>query len=796
MIAHISEDGCNRIQTVVEHTEGVYELCAKKAQKIHIANIARLCAIFHDIGKEKQRFQDYLLADEIQQKSLKGKIEHSSAGAKYIYDHYHGSTELVCKLLAELVSYAIAAHHGMFDKVNEEGELYWKKRLERAQDYDEVCENAKRDIFVHYDIDKILEGAKDELDFWLGRFVVLSGHNKEEMYFYFSCLQRLLLSVLIDADWEDTANFMTNKQEDEKGAEVVNIFEKAAKNFDQYMVDLKEKFKEEPRGEQEREIYRIRNAIQKECSEFAGCSAGIYCLSIPTGGGKTLSGLAYALTYAKQHPETERIVYVAPYISVIEQNVDIIKDAVGNANWVLEHHSNVIAEGEHQDEESNMWMDINWDEPFVCTTFVQFMNTLFSDKKQAIRRMHRLANAVIIIDEVQAMPIKCIYTFNSMINFLNEVCGANVVLCTATQPQLDNARLEHRIRYSEPTEMVGNIETRFKQFDRVDIVSPQHKGAVSFEELAEHILTNLQRYQSILAVLNTKSAVKYLYECLLEHVSDELEFYYLTTNLCAEHRSDVIRDIKQLCKRKDRKCIVVSTNLIEAGVDISFECVYRSMAGLDSIAQSAGRCNRNGELDRGVLYMVDVADENKGKMKELLSAINATEHVLYNRGNTKDLLAPSVMTEYYNFFYLTQEQREQMKFPIKRFDTDIYRLLYAGFESEDKTIVDYINNAAYKTVGREYQVIDQNMVGVIVPYKKGREVIHNMQQVNSYQEMQKWIRIAQRYTVNIPYYRLKQYMDQGIIYCCSDKFPEIYFASLGGYHSKMGFTGEIEDMIF
>ena len=194
--------------------------------------------------------------------------------------------------------------------------------------------------------------------------------------------------------------------------------------------------------------------------------------------------------------------------------------------------------------------------------------------------------------------------------------------------------------------------------------------------------------------------------------------------------------------------------------------------------------------------MVDVADENKGKMKELLSAINATEHVLYNRGNTKDLLAPSVMTEYYNFFYLTQEQREHMKFPIKRFDTDIYRLLYAGFESEDKTIVDYINNAAYKTVGREYQVIDQNMVGVIVPYKKGREVIHNMQQVNSYQEMQKWIRIAQRYTVNIPYYRLKQYMDQGIIYCCSDKFPEIYFASLGGYHSKMGFTGEIEDMIF
>ena len=138
MIAHISEDGCNRIQTVVEHTEGVYELCAQKAQKIHIANIARLCAIFHDIGKEKQRFQDYILADEIQQKSLKGKIEHSSAGAKYIYDHYHGSTELVCKLLAELVSYAIAAHHGMFDKVNEEGELYWKKRLERAQDYDDV----------------------------------------------------------------------------------------------------------------------------------------------------------------------------------------------------------------------------------------------------------------------------------------------------------------------------------------------------------------------------------------------------------------------------------------------------------------------------------------------------------------------------------------------------------------------------------------------------------------------------------------------------------------------------------
>ena len=168
-----------------------------------------------------------------------------------------------------------------------------------------------------------------------------------------------------------------------------------------------------------------------------------------------------------------------------------------------------------------------------------------------------------------------------------------------------------------PANMIKNIDTKFEKFDRVDIISMKGKGEISFEQLAEDVLKKSDKYNSILVVLNTKSAVRNLYELISSMIESTTDVYYLTTNLCAEHRGEYIDAIKQACKEKERKCIVISTNLIEAGVDISFECVFRSIAGLDSIAQSAGRCNRNGELERGTLYIVNVEGENRGRMEEL-----------------------------------------------------------------------------------------------------------------------------------------------------------------------------------
>lgn len=798
MIAHVSDEGLQREQTVEEHTYGVYRLSEYKANGMGFSNIAKLCAIYHDIGKEKQQFQNYIKANDDCKKKLKGKIEHSSSGAKYIYELYHAEhAEIEMKVLAELASYAVAAHHGVFDNINSEGKTYWKERLNKAQDYQEVCRNAEKDILKHYDRNQIENKAKKEMEIFLKKFVELSQDNRKEFRFYLACFQRMILSVLIDSDWEDTAYFMMNMPVEKRSLTCKEIFEKANDNCISYIEKMKYKFKICEKSESENNIYKVRNEIQKQCLTFAKNNAGIYCLSVPTGGGKTLSSLVYAIAYAKEHPETQRIFYVAPYISIIEQNVNVIKEAVGNIDWVLEHHSNVVVrEDRKQEDITKLWLDINWEEPFVCTTFVQFMNALFSDKKQAIRRMNKLANSVIIIDEVQAIPIQCIYTLNCMLNFLNNICKANIVLCTATQPQLANPRLEYKLHYSNSMNIIGDYENKFRQFDRVDVLIMDENKSVSLDRLAEHVMKEIAKFYSILIVLNTKSAVKKLYEIIQTLSIKNIKLYYLTTNLCAEHRSQVINDIKMICQEKKHKCIVVSTNLIEAGVDISFECVYRSIAGLDSISQTAGRCNRNGELKRGILYLVNLEGENKGKMKNLLSAIDATNRVLHSKNIEENILFPTSIEKFYNFYYFPQEQREKMKFPVKKYDTNIFDLLTNGYCVQDEDNYDHFNNAAYKTVGREYQLIEKNNVGIIVPYKEGNDIIFDLQKAENYQDIKKLIKCSQRYTVDIPNYKLTQYLEKGIVYPCSNVLKGIYAASLGRYDSKVGFTDEIQDLFF
>lgn len=337
--------------------------------------------------------------------------------------------------------------------------------------------------------------------------------NKKEILtdcqlFLFASLQRLMLSILIDADWEATSDFMNDVDTMEKqgGPDSAEVFAKAEENFESYMQELHRTVPLSQMTEREKKIMEGRNRLQQ---------------------------------------------------------------------------------------------DINWEEPFICTTFAQFMNTLFSDQSACVRRMHRLVNSVIIIDEVQSMSVKCVHTFNQMMNFLNAVCHADIILCTATQPTLQ--KTPYPVCYSETKDMIKEVEHWFERFERVKIQIPGTEHKYTLERLGEEILAQTDRYPSILVILNTKSAVGTLYDILKDF---PIQVEYLTTNLCAEHRSDKIEHIKQKLKEGKEKIVVVSTNLIEAGVDISFACVYRSMTGLDSLAQSAGRCNRNGERECGDLYLI------------------------------------------------------------------------------------------------------------------------------------------------------------------------------------------------
>lgn len=809
MIAHISDDGLNRVESVAEHVRKTALLCKEKGARCGLSKVMFLCGLLHDEGKCKQIFSEYLHAEEKERKKLRGTIAHASTGAKYIYDRYHGR-DGSAKIMAEMISYAIAAHHGIFDCVDKDHIDQFSERLGNVADYEEACGNAERDYLSEYDIDRIFGDAAEEFQAVWNKVKELfqkltpmsQAKDAGEMsvrcrHFLLSCLQRLMLSILIDSDWETTFDFMQNTDagadlsEKQPKSDAAEIFQKAAAHFDAYMQNMQNSLKEKQLTDKEKAIFAARDTLQKMCRQFARHPAGIYCLSIPTGGGKTLSGLAYALEFCRQHPKTERIIYVSPYISVTEQNAKVFREAVGNDDWILEHHSSVVSDGNSDSEDyrsqSASRFEIIWEERFICTTFVQFMNTLFSDHSASIRRMHRLVNAVVIIDEVQSMPVKCIHTFNYMISFLNAVCNTNIILCTATQPTLAEAQCP--ICYSEPKDMIQNSEDWYRRFERVRIETPARGRRYTFETLGAEIAGRTVEYPSILVVLNTKSAVHRLYE---ELKARKIDVLYLTTNLCAEHRSDRLASIKEALKNKKKPTVVVSTNLIEAGVDISFACVYRSMTGLDSLAQTAGRCNRNGEMDIGVVYLVELEGENTGTMTELQQNKRITEEILrqyYKEERPESLLMQSWLNEYYGQVYFYESDR--MNFPVKDLETNVLELLSTGFGPETKK---NFMNQAYKTAGRAYRVIDDHSFGVIVPYGKGEKLIAEIQEATDYSQIKACIRQAQRYTVNV---REGQYKEiAGLIQPVSEKIPGLYMvAAPGAYNQEYGITPEWETLI-
>lgn len=807
MIAHITEEEPKREESVSEHTKKTEYLCREKGKQCGIADIMSLCAILHDMGKNKKKFDDYIRAEESEQRKLRGKIAHASTGAKYVYDRYHGSEKQSVRILTELISYAVAAHHGLFDCVDIEKTDLFRKRMEDVEDYDEAYQNAQKDYLNDYNLDEIFQKAFREFenvqlkikDSWeqvresMGRKQKQVSERKQILYSYpmflYACMQRLILSILIDSDWEATSDFMADIDTLSKQIHPnrKNIFATAKQNFESYM-HKKKSASDGNLSDREKEIMEARNILQKECRDFAENPAGIYCLPIPTGGGKTLSGLAYALQYCEEHPETERVIYVSPYISITEQNADVFREALGNDAWILEHHSSVIRdeeEGEDYRKGKFSRLDINWEEPFICTTFVQFMNVLFSDRKQSIRLMHRLIHAVVIIDEVQSMPLKCVNTFNYMINFLNAVCHTNIILCTATQPTLEET--DCPVCYSKPKYMIENAENWFEKFKRVEISLPER--SYTFEHLKDEIIGAMQQYRSILVVLNTKSAVRRLYDLLSEQ---NIFVEYLTTNLCAEHRSDKIKRIKKILQEREENIVVISTNLIEAGVDISFECVYRSMTGLDSLAQSAGRCNRNGEMDYGAVHLIELEGENTGNMEELLNHASVTRKVLsyYKRDDSdSNLLAPGWMNKYYKLLYTGAGAK--MNFPVKEKDTNILQLLVSGYPNPNHV---NIMNQAYQTVGKEYRIIDDNSFGVIVPYKRGKELIAIIQETTDFEKINRLIRNAQRYTVNVRGSQLKKM--EGLIQPVTETIPNLYMiAASGAYHEEYGITEEWEPLI-
>ena len=532
-LAHRTEDGRN--QTVLDHLNGTAALCKKFAERFGAAEQGELAGLAHDLGKYSEQFQRRLNGGPA--------VDHATAGAAECWSRG--------QLPAAL---AIAGHHGGIPDWGAAGD---------TMDEPTLYGRAKR----------WQAGKLPDYSPWQEEITLLSNASLPS---YFSegplsqaFFTRMLYSCLVDADFLDTEQFMQNGAVERSSGEPLPVLLEKLENHIA------------PFWPPRTPLNESRCEILSACLEGGNGDKGLYTLTVPTGGGKTIASLAFALRHAVHHG-MDRVVYVIPYTSIIEQNAAVFRDILGEEN-VVEHHSGVVFDGDWDLDPKGYRQALaseNWDAPVIVTTAVQFFESLYSNKPSKCRKLHNLANSVLIFDEAQMLPGEHLRPCVSAIAQLVRHYGATAVLCTATQPALNDLFAQY----------TGGLPIRelcpdpAALYDRLRRVSFRDIGTVTAEALAEQLAEQPQ----VLCVVNSRKTARSLYDLLPPEGS-----YHLSTLMYPTHRRRILAEIRQRLS-DDLPCRVVSTSLIEAGVDVDFPTVWRELAGLDSIVQAAGRCNREG----------------------------------------------------------------------------------------------------------------------------------------------------------------------------------------------------------
>ncbi len=747
--AHINSTTLKE-QSVKEHLYNVSKMSMEYGAKISLNATASLIGMLHDMGKETKKFDAYIYYSSMNpnDKSLRGSIDHSTAGAKFIYDNFYNTTDPYQRFTAQLISLAICSHHGgLIDCLDLKGIDKYADRMNTDKDiyYDEALSNFKLECMEIACINDLFNRSKEEIK------AILIKINKIDNLARFGqfaagLLEKYLFSCVIDADRYDTYSFMENR-EPQQSIDKLALWNNLADILETKLDDYPKLSK----------IDLLREEISMACKNFAKNKPGIYQLSVPTGGGKTLSSLRYAINHAKEFNK-DRIFYIIPFTTIIDQNAKEIKDILEREDIILEHHSNLIIDN---DQEEYKLLTERWDSPIILTTMVQFLDTLFDGGTQGVRRMHNLANSVIIFDEIQAIPIKCINMFNSAINFLSYICNATIVLCTATQPLLSTTKMP--LKLSGNPNMISDIHKKFEQFKRVNLIDKSVVGGYDANSIKDFVLTAMDKVESVLIILNTKGSAKAVFNELKEantNLSKEKQYgiFHLSTNMCPSHRMKILQDMKK--RLGHERVICISTQLIEAGVNISFECVVRSLAGLDSIAQAAGRCNRHGEKPCGNVYIVNMEGENINKLVDIKEGQECTRRILHEFKEDpnifdNDLLSPKVMEIYYKYYFYDRSNEMDYTLPKPDNDKSMYDLLSQNNEADNAYIgrngykSKLTLKQAFKTAGDNFQVIDQNTTGVIVPYGEGEDLITLINGECNLKELKWYLKKAQQFSVNL-----------------------------------------------
>lgn len=749
------------VQTVSEHCNNTAILAESYLVDLDLGKAGRIIGLLHDAGKLTSEFDDYINGIS---NAARGSIDHSYAGAKYLYDMAEDDrTEIAGIGLA----HTIISHHGLHDWVDNDCRDYFKIRTSKKEGYDQVLNNLY-EIIGDNDLDKLFSAAAEE---WLAAANRIKPKDKIEFTYYIGMLERLLLSALIDADRTDTSDFMSN-------AETLHSTDnsKLWYSMNNRMDELLENFANETGS-----IPIQRRSISDRCAEFAKHQVGVCKLIVPTGGGKTLSSMRFAIKQCMNFGK-KRIFYIAPFMSILEQNSEIIEALAGKENF-LEHHSNLVAEFDDENEYNAYQLCAErWESPVIATTMVQFLNTLFSGKTSSVRRMHRLSNAVIIIDEVQSVPLKCTHLFSLAVNFLAKVCKSTIVLCSATQPTFEKNK--YKIQFDESSEMIGDNNIDFKIFHRTDIIPMLKTYGYDFEEAAEFCKNKFEENNDLLLIVNTKAQALQMYKLMKEQMSDSAFIIHLSTNMCPLHRKKRINTLRRLLRRK-LPVICITTQLIEAGVDISFSCVVRAMAGLDNAAQAAGRCNRSGEKKRICpVYIINFKNEKLGGLIEIKAAQRITRNII--NSSEKDLLSPKMLNEYYQ--QLFSDCSESLDYTVGDNVTLLELLSLNKNRWEIHKETNWELAQAFRTAGKLFEVIDRNTEAVLVPYdKKAENLIASLNNALTPNEAASLIRKAQKYTVSIYAGTKKALIENGAIY---EAYNGIIILDKRFYNSEYGITAE------
>jgi len=765
-IAHISQTD-KRIQTVPEHLAAVQEGCEVFGSKIGATHLAGMAGLLHDMGKNTHSFMQYiqLASADPENAPKRGSVDHSTAGGKWIYQRYHEKALLPQdKIAAEWIANCVISHHqGLRDYVAPEGKSPFLERVvnkkEGMEEYEQAVAAFLSDWTVE-ELDCYFADAKQELK----RMIELRKVNKLRPI-AFSLLIKYLFSCLIDADRTNTREFEENRYEGWE-RDPRPFF---ARSYEKVIQHLKDK---NDAPDADRPINKLRRDMSQQCEDFAAKPSGIYTLSIPTGGGKTLASLRYALKHAMEYKK-ERIIYIVPYTTIIEQNAGDIRKILDDDDNILEHHSNVVdhfdptakdTDYDIQKERLSLARD-NWDRPLIFTTMVQFLNTFYAKGTRNTRRLHRLSNSVIIFDEVQSIPPKCVSLFNAALNFLQAYGNSSLILCTATQPALDYVK--NNLKISEQAEIIRDREEVSKAFKRVDLQPNLTQSGWRTEELADFIRQRMQdpveEVSSVLVILNTKSAVRKLFNALEKEEwvqGGHIGLHHLSTSMCAAHRKTVLKEVQKALDPKTRKPIIcISTQLIEAGVNVSFQCVIRSLAGLDSIAQAAGRCNRHGEDERRQVYIIRSAEENLTRLKEIKTGADITERLIREMTEDQDryeedLLSPQAMRQYFEYYF--HAIKEDLNYHINDLKKDMYDLLdqneayYQEYHRTHGAKPDLAHVPSFATAEDYFEVIANNTMSVLVPYDdKANELLLDLNGELKPDRLSELLRESQQYVVNL-----------------------------------------------